>query len=230
MKKNQLFRSAKLSKIEDEDLDILEKNKIFKIIDLRDPVEIEKAPDNLSSNLLKKYINLPISANTLSRMADAYHNCNYQENETIYENVMKKSYEFYLKNHSEVWKKFFTLLLESNGKPVIYHCSAGKDRTGIASYLIQSLCSQKEELIFDNYLLSNKLLNQRDATAEQKYTLKRNKKMTDLMLKVIGQVKLDYLKNSITFIKKEYGSVENYFLKKLDFSEKDLKNIKHIYS
>ena len=149
MKKNKLFRSAKLSNLEDEDLDILEKNKIFKIIDLRDPVEIEKAPDNLSSNLLKKYINLPISANTLSRMADAYHNCNYQENETIYENVMKKSYEFYLKNHSEVWKKFFTILLESNGKPVIYHCSAGKDRTGIASYLIQSLCSQKEELIFD---------------------------------------------------------------------------------
>ena len=79
-------------------------------------------------------------------------------------------------------------------------------------------------------MLSNKLLNQRDATAEQKYTLKRNKKMTDLMLKVIGQVKLDYLKNSITFIKKEYGSVENYFLKKLAFSEKDLKNIKLIFS
>jgi len=53
MKKNKLFRSAKLSNLEDEDLDILEKNKIFKIIDLRDPVEIEKAPDNLSSNLLK---------------------------------------------------------------------------------------------------------------------------------------------------------------------------------
>ena len=47
MKKNKLFRSAKLSNLEDEDLDILEKNKIFKIIDLRDPVEIEKAPDNL---------------------------------------------------------------------------------------------------------------------------------------------------------------------------------------
>ena len=44
------------------------------------------------------------------------------------------------------------------------------------------------------------------------------------------QSKLDYLKNSITFIKKEYGSNENYFLKKLNFSEKDLKNIKHIYS
>ena len=63
--KKSTFRSAKLSNLNDEDLDILEKNKIFKIIDLRDPVEIEKAPDNLSSNLLKKYINLPISANTL---------------------------------------------------------------------------------------------------------------------------------------------------------------------
>ena len=56
MKKNQLFRSAKLSNLNDEDLDILEKNKIFKIIDLRDPVEIEKAPDNLSSNLLKNIL------------------------------------------------------------------------------------------------------------------------------------------------------------------------------
>ena len=56
MKKNQIFRSAKLSNLNDDDLDILEKNKIFKIIDLRDPVEIDKAPDNLSSNLLKKYI------------------------------------------------------------------------------------------------------------------------------------------------------------------------------
>ena len=230
MKKNQIFRSAKLSNLKHEDLDILEKNKVFKIIDLRDPIEIKKAPNNLSSNLFKKYINLPISANTLSRMADAYQNSHYQENKTIYEDVMKVSYQFYLENHLEVWKKFFTLLLESNGKPIIYHCSAGKDRTGIASYLIQSLCSQKEDLIFDNYLLSNKLLNHKDATAEQKYTLKRNKKMTNLMLKVIGQVKLDYLKNSISFVKKEYGSVENYFLNKLNFSKKDLKQFKLIYS
>ena len=79
-------------------------------------------------------------------------------------------------------------------------------------------------------MLSNKLLNQKDATAEQKYTLKKNKKMTNLMLKVIGQVKLDYLKNSISFVKKEYGSVENYFLNKLNFSEKDLKQIKLIYN
>ena len=98
MKKNKIFRSAKLSNLKDEDLEILEKNKIFKIIDLRDPVEIKKAPDKLSSNLLKNYINLPISANTLSRMADAYHNYNYQENEAIYENVMKISYQFYLEN------------------------------------------------------------------------------------------------------------------------------------
>ena len=78
-------------------------------------------------------------------------------------------------------------------------------------------------------MLSNKLLNQRDATAEQKYTLKRNKKMTNLMLKVIGQVKLDYLKNSITFIKKNMDLLKIIF-KKLNFSKKDLKNIKHIYS
>ena len=94
MKKNQLFRSAKLSNLEDKDLDILEKNKIFKIIDLRDPVEIEKAPDNLSSKLLEKYINLPISASTLSRMVAQKE----IDGDSVksYEKVMEDSYRMYI--------------------------------------------------------------------------------------------------------------------------------------
>ena len=230
MKKNQLFRSAKLSNLEDEDLDILEKNKIFKIIDLRDPVEIEKAPDNLSSNLLKKYINLPISANTLSRMADAYHNCNYQENETIYENVMKKSYEFYLKNHSEVWKKFFTLLLESNGKPIIYHCSAGKDRTGIASFMIQSIFKNPIDKILENYLISNNLLTIKAATAEQKTnSSKQDTQVTKNMLITLGKVQTSYLNAAIDEIEKKYISLENYFISQLGLKHNDIQKIQQIF-
>ena len=68
MKKNILFRCAKLSTLDIKDIKILENLNPHAIIDFRDPKEVKMAPDNLSPKLLEKYINLPISASTLSRM------------------------------------------------------------------------------------------------------------------------------------------------------------------
>ena len=68
MKKDLLFRCAKLSTLDNEDIAKLENINPYAIIDFRDPKEINKAPDNLTEKLLKKYISLPISASTLNRM------------------------------------------------------------------------------------------------------------------------------------------------------------------
>ena len=38
----------------------------------------------------------------------------------------------------------------------MFHCTAGKDRTGFASALILSLFGVKNKIIIDDYLLSNK--------------------------------------------------------------------------
>ena len=56
MKNNILFRCAKLSTLIDEDIKKIEDLNPHSIIDFRDPKEINKAPDNLSKDLLKKYV------------------------------------------------------------------------------------------------------------------------------------------------------------------------------
>ena len=68
MKKNLLFRCAKLSTLNKQDIRVLENLNPHAIIDFRDPKEVKMAPDNLSPKLQERYINLPISASTLSRM------------------------------------------------------------------------------------------------------------------------------------------------------------------
>ena len=68
MKNNLLFRCAKLSTLDIKDIKILENLNPHEIIDFRDTKQVKMAPDNLSPKLLEKYINLPISASTLSRM------------------------------------------------------------------------------------------------------------------------------------------------------------------
>ncbi len=229
MKKNLLFRCAKLSTLNNEDIVKLENIKPYAIIDFRDPKEIKKAPDNLSDNLFRKYVSLPISANTLNRMVAEK---NIQgDNRLTYENVMEESYKLYLNNHKHVWKEFINILLNSNSNPIIFHCSAGKDRTGIASYIIQSLLNSSIELIYENYLLSNQLLSSIAATAEQTTSSKNDDlKITNVMLKALGKVQKSYLNSAIYEIKEKYQTLEMYIFNELGFNENDIKKLIKLYS
>ena len=229
MKKNLLFRCAKLSTLNNEDIVKLENIKPYAIIDFRDPKEIKKAPDNLSESLFKKYVSLPISANTLNRMVSEK---NIQgDNRLTYEKVMEESYKLYLNNHKHVWKEFINILLNSNSNPIIFHCSAGKDRTGIASYIIQSLLNSSIELIYENYLLSNQLLSSIAATAEQTTSSKNDDlKITNVMLKALGKVQKSYLNSAIYEIKEKYQTLEMYIFNELGFNENDIKKLIKLYS
>lgn len=229
MKKNLLFRCAKLSTLNSEDIVKLENIKPYAIIDFRDPKEIKKAPDNLSESLFKKYVSLPISANTLNRMVAEK---NIQgDNRSTYEKIMEESYKLYLNNHKHVWKEFINILLNSNSNPIIFHCSAGKDRTGIASYIIQSLLNSSIELIYENYLLSNQLLSSIAATAEQTTSSKNDDlKITNVMLKALGKVQKSYLNSAIYEIKEKYQTLEMYISNELGFNENDIKKLKKLYS
>ena len=228
MKKNLLFRCAKLSTLNDRDICVLENLNPHAIIDFRDPKEIKKAPDNLSAKLLKKYINLPISASTLSRMA-AQKEIDGDSVES-YEKVMEDSYRMYINNHKVVWTKFFEILLKSKKLPIIFHCSAGKDRTGIASFMIQSIFKNPMDLIFENYLISNDLLTIKAATAEQSTNSSNHDSLvTKNMLSTLGKVQQSYLSAAIDEIDNKYTSLENYFISQLGLKVNDIQKLEQIF-
>ena len=228
MKKNLLFRCAKLSTLNIKDIKILENLNPFAIIDFRDPKEVKMAPDNLSPKLLEKYINLPISASTLNRMV--FQKQISGDNVKSYEEVMKESYRMYINNHKKVWAKFFEILLRSNNRPIIFHCSAGKDRTGIASFMIQSIFNYHIDKIFENYLISNDLLTIIAATAEQKTnSSKQDSQVTKNMLSTLGKVQISYLIAAIDEIEKKFISLENYFISQLGLKHNDIQKIKQIF-
>ena len=228
MKNNILFRCAKLSTLNDEDIKKIEDLNPHVIIDFRDPKEINKAPDNLSKDLLKKYVSLPISASTLSRMVDQKNIDG--DNKFTYEKVMEESYKLYINNHKHVWKEFIKILLKANNNPIIFHCSAGKDRTGIASFIIQKLCDNPMELIFENYLLSNELLTINAATAEQSTASKKDDQLiTEIMLDTLSKVKKSYLISGINEIENQFESLENYIIQELGFTDADIKDLKKLY-
>lgn len=229
MKKNVLFRCAKLSTLNKEDIITFETLNPYAVVDFRDPKEINKAPDNLSKGLIDKYISLPISASTLGRMVVQ----KSVEGDTMktYEKVMEESYKLYVNNHQHVWKEFLNILLNSNNKPVIFHCSAGKDRTGIASFIIQRILNNSMELIYKNYLLSNQLLTKQAATAEQTTSSSNDDLLiTETMLNVLSKVKKTYLLSAINEIENKHQTLENYIIEGLNFDKNKIDQLKRQYS
>ena len=53
------------------------------------------------------------------------------------------------------YSKFFRILMEDHDKAVLWHCSVGKDRAGIASMLIEKILGVPEQDILEDYLATN---------------------------------------------------------------------------
>src|SRR5262249_48596817 len=93
------------------------------------------------------------------------------------------------------------------GGTLLYHCTAGKDRTGFASLLLLSALGVAQDDILANYLESNhwnRAFNESILTRAQRVGVR-----AEVMMPLL-EVRADYLAASLDTIEREHGSVERY--------------------
>lgn len=52
-------------------------------------------------------------------------------------------------------KEIFDILGNESNYPIVYHCQAGADRTGVVSYIINGLCGVEKDDLLRDYLITN---------------------------------------------------------------------------
>lgn len=128
-----------------------------------------------------------------------------------------KMYQEFPTHGKMQFKTVFDALLDN--ERVIYHCSAGKDRTGVMSYLILSALGVHYDDIMENYLQSNQYAESlHDLFANHRAKRHSNPQMTDELAKVFQKVRYvdaSYLDTLDRFLIKEYGGVLSYVEKTL---------------
>ena len=123
----------------------------------------------------------------------------------------------------KAYKDFFSLLIEVDPEKsaVLWHCTDGKDRTGIAAALLLAALGADMKTILDDYMLTNVYNSNKIDAIKSKYSDCTQEKQ-DVMIFTGGGVIDSYLINAFSSINKQFGSVEGYLTDGLGLKYSDL--------
>lgn len=212
VKWGKFIRTDELKQLTQADLTYLSNIPIISVIDFRSEMEIEQAPDILPPSVEHVY-ELSINPGNILELQSLS-----SGNITDMDSIMIKINEHLVTDPQFIaqYRKFFEILQDENKTPVIFHCTAGKDRTGLGAALILFALGVDEDTIYQNYMESNIYLKEKYAEI-----IKKNP-----MLESLFTVKEKYLRAGIYKIKEKYDSPENFLIQELSV---DIERFKGMY-
>jgi Protein tyrosine/serine phosphatase len=130
------------------------------------------------------------------------------------------------------YRKFFNQLLLNTGDDnvLIFHCSAGKDRTGMGAVFFLTALGVPFETIKEDYLLTN-VANKEFVDNLLEMLNKKGYTDPDVInsVKDLMTVHYNYLATAMKTIDKKYGNINNYIKKELKVSSSEITTLKKIY-
>jgi len=212
----KVYRSGELGKLTDNDIKYIESLKLDNVIDFRFEEEVIESPDKLPDNV--NYIPLPIEDSLMHRSVMT--NWLLTNDTAAFDTIMYYYYKVIIKEHQDAYKEFFDEL--ETGKTTLFHCTAGKDRTGIATALFLYALDVDDETIMEDYLKSNEYLEElNQKTVDYVNSIGLNGDILWPML----EVKEGYLKAAFNTIDSEYGGMDNFLDNVLGVDRNKLKEL-----
>lgn len=207
----KIFRADDLNNLTEKDLDYLNSIPLKSVIDFRSADEVSKAPDRLPPSVEHTY-EYPISPGNIMMLKKISDIISPMSSIMVNMNKLLVSD----KKCIDVYTQYFQLLQQDNDIPLAFHCSAGKDRTGMAAALFLASLGVSEHIIKEDYMASNQYLGNKYADI-----IKKNKRLRSLMI-----VEHKYIDAAFKEIKKRHNSIENYLI---DVLNVDLEKMKQLY-
>ena len=232
IKSGRLLRSAYLTHIKPEAVATLcREYRLYYVVDFRMSTERESEPDPKIPGALNRFLSVMEMEDVPG--FDAERSQNYMKSADDRMQMLLEAaetgfldegfYVFFLDSDrgKGAYREFFEMLLELPGdRGVLWHCSGGKDRTGVASMLLLSALGADRDTIMEEYLHTNR---QNEGMLQK---VKRELEGTDLSAKQreavlfgSGGVNEKYMKTALTWLDEHYGGGEGYLETELAVDE-----------
>ncbi len=222
VKRGLVFRSDHLSRLTPDDRQHLLDLRFKVVCDLRTVREQQKAPDLLPRDGSIRLLSLPVQvddfdpANVMDRLLAG-------DDSWLSLDFFIDLYKRYLDDFGPVWGRVLGLLTSPGNLPLVFHCTGGKDRTGICAALLLKLLGVEEELIYQDHLLSDVCNAERLKPIYARYAaVGVSAEKIAPYLQAPGEA----LAAMFEHLRENYGTVESYLHKKAGLDTKDLQALR----
>ena len=210
LRRGVLYRSAGHSRATDADLERLAELNIAAVVDLRRADEQEREPSRRPANFSGVVI-----ANQVSHEADDWI-AHMASGELTSQSFRDFLLGYYRKapveaRHIDLFSRYFQALLTVDG-PVLIHCAAGKDRTGILAALTHHAVGVHPDDIAADYLLTNnpeRMAARLPQITQSIEELSGKRPAPEAVMTVMG-VDTVYLDNAFAAMDEHFGGEDAY--------------------
>jgi len=202
IKTGLLFRSGDLSSLSENDLLELTKIKLSSIIDFRAQRELDKRPDKIVPSV-REVIHLGI----YDAARDQAEKFLERRDAAALENVLIGDYTRMVDHHQHEFSAFLKILAQTENLPLVFHCAAGKDRTGLASVFLLVALGVDMNDIWKDYMATNDLT----APYVERIIQKVNESGQEgEILRPLLEVRREYLQAALDRIDQHYDGITQY--------------------
>lgn len=231
IKKGRLVRSGKLNQLTDRDADYLRAYGLTTVVDLRTSGEIKREPDLLWPGVATQ--NISISSQEVGHVSKDLvetKKCFASDQYAGFKHMCYLYREFITNEYSRQGLTSFLKAAAQNKKGAfLFHCSEGKDRTGICAVLLLWALGVDWDTIREDYLYSNFLLADYRKGVEHAGQAKGESVEMTASMRSLASVANEYLDTALLTIRHEYGTMASFFEKGLGLDQKFLAALRANY-
>lgn len=230
---HKLLRSARLAVLSQADVHYLADYGVRYVVDFRSTDEMTVAPDRLPT--AADYHALPILAEDATHASDdPQERARRLKEDPGYgiESMLAVYRQMIVDPFSQqAYRRFFELLLENDqpNESLVFHCTAGKDRTGLGAYFILHALGVPEATIVNDYLATNNYIQ--DVIAQEvkraEATLKNPEAVANW--KALESVDRNYLQTAEQAIAELAGNVDGYLRNILHVTPQEQADLRRLY-
>lgn len=147
----KFVRSTALTNIDADGEKELRRIGIDCVVDLRSRLERRQAPDVIENDEDIHYMHVPM----LDYISSSFAAGNF----TDFPKSMPEMYIGLLDNAGSDFKQIFDIFADGRFNYYLFHCTAGKDRTGVTAMLLLDLAGVCEDTIIEDYSYTQSLLD-----------------------------------------------------------------------
>ena len=133
--------------------------------------------------------------------------------------LMQDTYRGFVGENAPRFAQLFALLLASD-VPLVFHCTAGKDRTGFAAALVLLALGVPRDVVMQDYLLTNTLYRRPEGLAGP---------APREVLEVLWRVQEDFLNAALDSVDRHPGGFDGYLAGVLDVHDAERLRLEALY-